>query len=143
MEKLKYDLKEKFNLAKKGDMEEANFLVVNAPSNKVINHVSFIDREVNKAIMTFSKDQIVDSAKRPDVPENQEISSEELLMALQAGNGNMEKCYGALKQILISSCMVDETIPFTSSMYEKMHYQDTKSLLGEYIKFFLTSSLLS
>lgn len=140
---LKYELKTKFKIANKGEQKDASFLQITAPANNVINHVSVLDREFNKALLSFSKinSDLVKNNKTDNEITEKDISGNELIMMLQAGGGDLKECYESLKSILLLTCFVDGQIQFTSSMFEKMDYQDTKALLGEYLKFFFGTFL--
>lgn len=137
---LKYEFKKSFEIAKGGEQERATFLEITAPTNTVIKHVSFLDKEMHKGLFKMSS-----GATEQDIPEGgaKEITSDELMMALASSDVKLDKCYNELLRILEKNCKINGVTKFTEPMFNKMHYSDTKSLLGEYLKFFLCTSLLS
>ena len=140
-EKLKFELKVGFDIAKGGEKEDAEYLSITAPSNKVIQHVSILDEEMFKAVMTFTNHNKSDSKNNEGQAAKEEtFDGSEIVMMLGAGKADLGKCFKALSQILCVTCTVNDTTPFTSYMFVKMSYIETKRLLGEYIKFFLNSS---
>ena len=148
MEILKYELKEPFDIHEKGELVQAKFIEINGPSNLVLRHVSVLDAEMNKAIFKFARMEKEKTSSRVEESENEstekhELSGSDILMALNGSGGDVGKCYDSLKSILKLSCFVNANVQFTGSMFDKMSYIDTKEILGEYLKFFLASSLRS
>ena len=139
---LKYDLKDPITFTRGGESEEGKTLEITAPLNDVWKHTSKLDSEVNKAFMSFQS-----SFKSPnttqDKAESKESSGDDIAQMISMGGANMDVCFPALCAILEKTCKIEGTTAFTSGMFNKMSYRDTRSLMGSYIKFFLVSSLLS
>ena len=135
---MKYDLKVPFRYAKKGQEEEAIFIEVSAPSGKTRNDVAIIDQELGKALKNLSKDSIQSQSSSN---EQTEIDDVQIITLMNCYGSDMNLCYDSLEKILVRSARVDGDIPLTSYLIENIDYQDIKGLLGNYVKFFLSSSL--
>ena len=62
-------------------------------------------------------------------------------MALANADCNLEKCFDALRKILIKTAKVDGETQFQHTLFEKISFDDNKTLLGWYIKHFLYTFL--
>jgi len=133
---MNYELKTSFKYAKGGDNEDATFLDISSPSNKVIKHVTLIEKQLFKAINNVAKETDEQRGSK-----DEKVRGEDLIMALASGDANLEKCYEAFKQILTASCSINGDDKFKVEHFERMSYADTKCLLGEYISNFLFTSL--
>ena len=141
--KLNYELREKFEVALKGESVEVDSIEMSAPTNQIVDYVTILDNEFNKAIFQMSQMEVKEESRQENDVET-EISSQSILMALSGAKTDLRKCHDALKNILIKTAWVkngETRIKFESGMYNKMSYNDTKNLLGEYLKFFLSISL--
>jgi hypothetical protein len=138
IEKLEFQLVDGFKIAKGGEEIDAETLSISSPTNKVIKYVSILDNELHKAMFNMAQKNISSTEKQDT---ETEIDGSDIIMALSGGDADLVKCYDCLEKILPLTCFVNDTIPFTTHMYSKMNYKDTKNLLGEYLKFFLGTSL--
>jgi len=136
---MRFDLKVPFTYGNKGEQKEAKFIEVHAPNNLVLEEVTIIDQELNKAFFNMLSKNLSDDSSNSQA--NVELKGSDIIRLMSGCNAEMINCYEALKKILIKTSKVDSEIELTQYLYEKLDYQDTKGLLGEYIKFFLSSSL--
>ena len=136
---LKYELKAGLPIAVSGEEAEASFLEITSPTNEVSTHVSTLDSQFNKALIKMSE---LGEGKEQEKPEEDfELSGKEVSMMLASGGANLELCFKSLSKILQKTCKIDGEKSFTEVHFRRMDYNDTKMLLGEYIGFFLSSSL--
>lgn len=158
-----YFLKVPFSYASKGDMVSATKLIVKAPTNTVLSHTTTLEQalsaaqdgmleHVTKLIgkeavekrMESAGDNVEDLKKQA---KSLEETGESIVEMLFRGKGDIQACFKALQSILTSSdstrqpyCVVDAETPMTSMIFNSMSIQDSKGLLGEYIKNFIIAS---
>lgn len=94
-----------------------------------------------------NKDKVVaPSAPSPAATESEsDIDANAIIMAITVGCDDMDGVFDAFKQLVCFStssvCLIDNTQPMMESIYSKLSYNDTKRLIGEYIKNFLIPSV--
>lgn len=138
METLTYTLKKPLVYASQGIEEEAKTLEITAPTNKVIKAVCRLDAQLTKALTGLLNQNFFKDSKEEG---KKELDSKDYLFLLGSGGADLDKCYDDLKVILRHTCKIDGKENMTDILFDRMEYSETKNLLGEYLKFFLGSSL--
>lgn len=136
---MEYLLKDSFEVSQSGEKVDAEKISIPAPNNLVLKDITVIDSEFNAAIMAMSKNVSGDQKQE----EEKEPSGKDLVLMLSGSKADMAKCYVALRNIMVKQGKINESISVTEHIFNKMSFQDTKLLLGEYIKDFLYSSLVA
>ena len=143
----RYDLKQPFSYSCGGDQKEATHLIIYAPTNKVMQYISVIEKEYNKALFELQEkmgDKLEESREKSTV--TQDTDSSEMTSMLVSAFGDLMNCYNALKKILgykqgqNGMCYIDGVEPMTEALVESMGVADTKLLLGKYIENFISTS---
>lgn len=147
----------------KGEMTAANKIVVKAPTNTILAHVTtleqamasaqdgmieraskLIGREAVAARMEQSENNVEELKKQ--AAKIQE-TADTIVETLFGGKADMHACFKALQAILTSSnserqpfCLVDGEVAMNQTIFNSMNPVDAKGLLGEYIRNFIIAS---
>lgn len=150
-----YEFKIPFKYHSKGELVDATLITVKAPSNKVGKFLYIIENERGKAVRYLQDRQ--DKIDQPNtnaivddiVDENgaeAEIKESDVVDLLSAAGSDLGRCFDALKGILTAGnndnpvAVINNEERVTDGIFDKMSYNDTKSLLGRYILDFLSTS---
>ena len=137
---MEYQIKDKFQVARKGEMEDAEVIKIPAPTSKIFKHVSVLDQEIGKALKENVNNELV-ADDSPKDKEEIETSGSDLIFAMTASGFNLEKAFGAFSWILkLGGASLNETIRIEQPIIDKISYRDMKSMIGEYVENFLFTS---
>lgn len=129
---MQYNFKVPFQVADSGKMIDATSISITSPTNQVCEFVSNIDTEFSNAILAISE-----KTKDKEQKNETQVSGKDFVMIMNATKCDMKKCFYSLREILKKNGKINGTILVTDSIFDKISYDDTKGMLGEYIKDFL------
>lgn len=154
-----YNFRNELMYAKDGEPVKAETITVKAPRNNVLRQVSLIEQYFEQSqvnMLKAFKDAIGDVAFQKMLESRgvEETAKEvkgksetsEIMKQFYAGGANLDKCYEALRQILISgntespTAVLDSRVKITSPIFSDMTPEDTKNILGEYVINFIIAS---
>lgn len=118
----------------KNGSETVYAIEIKAPTNRLLNQITEIERAFMKAATSFKKEGDVtpESTELTDsAPSMKELGDGYVSAMIMAGI-DLKPCYEALRHILLESATV-EGVKFTSFHYDQMIPSDTSKILGEYI----------
>lgn len=148
-----YDLLEPIKITQNGQLIEAHSLEIFAPRNQVFADNNIIDVEFNRAknqaikesnefLKGFNPEQLQVIKSLGDKEEKkEEVSSQQIILEMIRNGADLNKCTLALKNILSAGnkerpmCLIDNT-KMIKEHFDDLSIQDTKNILGEYIKNF-------
>ena len=149
-----YELKIPVMIASAGQEVKAISIEVFAPTNQVMNEVGIIDFEFNKAGKNAIKEssdvlkdispEVVEKIQKREKKEG-EISGRQIVKEMTMYGADINRCFFALKNILTAGnkeqpvCKIDNE-KMTAPIFDSLGFDDTKSILGEYIINFLDIS---
>ena len=145
---IEFTLSNKLTFHNKGEVEVTDLLTLVAPCNKQIHMVSKLKQLFLRALHEATK-----SSKEPATEKSSDesdITADQLVMGLYMSTTvEISDVMDVFKKLLISgSCYVgtvtkDSKTELTDALYDKLDYEDTEKMLGEYLLNFLLSSLTS
>ncbi|MCK5292964.1 MAG: hypothetical protein KAR39_13220 [Thermoplasmata archaeon] len=130
-----YDLKTPIDYHSGSENKEAVSVILSAPSNKQRRAAARLKQFFFQAINDLKTDdqQASDDSKKP--------KGSEIVALLMMSNIDANDVHDAFKDIAISGCaMLDGAVSMNDSLYEKMSFEDTEEMLGEYLVNFLIPS---
>ena len=139
-----HTLLSQFEYAREGQRVQAETLTVYAPSNKILPFTSVLEQEYSRSMISLAhKMRGMENQNEAEVKEDGSDESANQVVLLLGADGDLQKCYEALRHILISgntdkpACRVDNVQKLTMPIYDGMSPKDTKIILGKYIINFL------
>jgi len=151
-EDFEHEFLKPFKYASGGDEVLSQKIVIPAPSNRLLEQISTIEKEYRKSelkMVESFKNVIGEEAfanlmkEREDQDKSKDQDSEmtpnAVISSMMGGGSNMVKCFSALK-IILKKSIVDGETKMTPSMFDDMSPIDTKEILGKYIINFLVIS---
>lgn len=145
MSEYEYELKHSFSYATdKGDMAEANFVTLSAPTFKQLDKVTPIKQAFTSAIEEVTKTiDTSGSASAEPVETDEQITGQQALQLLYRWSGDATKVLLHAEQLFKSgAALVDGETKLTTPMMDKMQLVDFEGLLGAYIANFIAPSLM-
>ena len=146
-----YILKEKLLFSHKGEMEEAQFIELSAPSSRHIPNLAPVRAEVLKALQWASSQnddevEVVDSENLPEKEgEIDQQSSDMVMTTLElAPKINVSSVILHVSRMLIGKgglALVDGESRFTQGLYDDLSIKDVYGLTGFFIANFIIPSL--
>lgn len=139
-DKFNYELESPFNYAIKGDLQEANFITLLAPSSKHISYCADLKQAFFRALPTDSGGE----KSEGDAKGIDDLDGEAIMMLI-----SMSKDVD-LKSVLISArelfssglALVDGETKLTKPLIDEMSQDDLENMLGEYYLNFILASWL-
>lgn len=152
-----YNFEGELLYAKKGDMVQAKKISIKAPTNSNIIETIKLQQEYEKSQLKMASslkdfvgqaqvDKMLESNKGNKTKDKEEEPTTTIIIQQLMAGGDVEKCFDALKKILLSShrnnaiAMIDDIEPMTETIYDDMAFVDTKNILGLYILNFMAIS---
>lgn len=142
MSEFNYELKKPFSYAAKGEMVEAHFITVTAPSYKQMTNAAPIKQAFMTAITEVAEKEIT---KHADVEksDDESVTGEQVLQLLYSSSSEITKVFLYAEQLFKSgAALVDGDQKLTSELMQKMDMTDFESLVGDYIANFIAPSLM-
>ncbi len=130
---MRYELKNSFKYGLKGVDTEAEFIEVSAPTGTIESDLLVIDKALAKVSKEASDNVTEDTKKDDDV----EMEAKQFYFAIAQSDVNLEKIFKSFRKILSKTALIDNEVPLSDNLYNKMDFNETKNLLGWYIKHFL------
>ena len=124
-----------------GGFEEANELILKAPSNKHRRQANELKQGFFRALKgsADASGNVETTANASD----HETTGDEIVTALMMSDIDYCKYIETFRELLINGiCYVTETEKLTSPLFDKLSLDDTDTLLGEYLANFLLFSQL-
>lgn len=141
-----YQLNKPFSYASDGEMKEASFLVIKAPTNSISKQVNIIEAALNYARKEIIKEASNNDSERKD-KKSEDIDPKVMFsfMKMYMDENVSDRVNEAFKNILTHGeketaiCLVDANEKLTTELYRKITYKDTQNMLAEYIVNFIDS----
>ena len=130
-----YELKTPISYHAGSDNKEAESVILSAPSNKQRRPAARLKQFFFQAIKDLkAEDQAAnDDGKKP--------KGSDIVALLMMSDVDANAVHDAFKDIATSGCaMLDGAVSINDSLYEKMSFEDTEEMLGEYLVNFLIPS---
>lgn len=137
MDQVIYELKNPFEYARKGEQEKAQFIELTAPSFKQLQYHSPIEQAFAQAV-----GEIAETVSESDGGDDGELTGGAVLQVLLRWSGDVNKVYIAAQELFKQIAKIDGETRLTVPLMEKMHVDDYKALVGEYIANFIVPSLM-
>jgi len=154
-----YEFKGQLKYIRTGKGEEviAKKISIKAPSYNNTKDATVIEQEYKRGLLNLTKLQ--NNLSEEDKEELRKIKNkatskkneketmpEDFIFILMSSNADMDKCFRALENIILSNysnkptAYIDDTEVLTETIYKDFMFADIKNILGEYIKNFLNTS---
>lgn len=143
MDELNYELKHPFQYAHgKGDVIDANFITLKAPTFKQMDKIVPIKQALVAAINQMQESVTTDGAS--DTDEDSSITGAQVMQLLYLWDGNLPGVFINAQELFKSgAALVDGETKLTIPLMEKMTPTDFERMTGEYIACFLAPSLMA
>lgn len=124
-----------------GGFENANELILKAPSNKHRRQANELKQGFFRALKG-SADASGNVETTADAS-NHETTGDEIVTALMMSDVDYGKYVETFRELLINDvCYVTDAVKLTSPLFDALSLDDTDALLGEYLANFLLASQL-
>lgn len=126
-----------------GGFEDANELILKAPSNKHRRQASLLKQGFFRALKgSADASGNVETNATASASEH-ETTGDEIVTAIMMSDVDYGKYVESFRELLINdACFVAESIKLTSPLFDSLSLDDTDTLLGEYLANFLLASQL-
>lgn len=131
-----YDLKTPFEYHGNGENRTASVIILSAPSNKQRKPAAKLKQFFFQAINGLQGDEKADAEAKASDPKGSDI-----VALLMMSNVDANDVHEAFKGIITGGCaMVEGATSLTDSLYDKLSFEDTEEMLGDYLVNFLIPS---
>ena len=140
-----YNLSEEFEYAFKGEVRNAKFVTLKAPTVSNISSVAKLKQGFMQAI-SGQKNEENKKKKTGDNDEDLNDLTGALIMAmLSMSDVDYAKYLETAKSVFIESeiCLIDGELKFNKSLFSKLSFDDMEGMTGEYLRVFILSSVLT
>ncbi len=142
MDEVQVELKKPFGYAHKGDMREASFVTLVAPTFKQMDKIVPIKQAFTAAVKQLQESDMGDSEGSDD--DGGKITGAQVLQLLYVWDGNLAGVFIHAQELFKSgAALVDGESKMTMPVMEKMAPNDFERITGEYIARFLAPSLMA
>lgn len=140
MSEVRYELKHQFGYAYKGEMQQAMFVTMTAPSFKQVDKVA----PLKQALMAAIRDiQEVATGSTDKSDARGEITGQEVMQLLYQGKGSVATVMSHARQLFISGiALIDGETKFSLALLDEVSLDDVEGMLGEYMAAFIVPSLM-
>lgn len=133
-----------------GGFEDANELILKAPSNKHRRHAIKLKQGFFQALKASADDsgnvKALDSDDDDEAGNKEvddELTGDKVVAILIMSNIDYGKYIDTFRELLLNDiCFVAEGVKLTTPLFDSLSLDDTDTLLGEYLANFLLSSLM-
>jgi hypothetical protein len=147
LKSIKYEFIDELEYDHNGDKAVAEYIEIKAPNNKIKAFTTTLECAYKNAsikasaLLTTLPEEFIRRIEN-NADKDEEQTSIEVVdsMLAQLDSKVMTGVYNALDMILKESAKLDGHTNFGNALFEKMSIQDTKYILGEYIKSFFIAS---
>lgn len=138
-----YELKQPFEYSYKGEMREAEFITLLAPTFRNIDNVTPMKQAFMRSITEISEK--VDSSSAEESNEDKTISGQEVMQVMYSGSGDMVPVMLHAEQLFTrgGAALIDGETKMTKPLMEKVSTYDFESMVGEYVANFIAASILN
>jgi len=144
MEEITYELKSPFEYAFKGEMRDAGFVTLRAPTVENIGYVSRLKQGFMKAVT--AQKQVVDAkdTESNDSGSIDDLTGEMIMAMLSMSDIDYAGYMNTAKATFLDSgiALLDGEEPLKKTLMSKMSVQDLEGMTGEYLKVFILTSAL-
>lgn len=141
MSEVHYELKVPFEYAYKGDMKEASFIAITAPSIKQVNHFIPIKQAFMAAATEVSK--TIDTTEVEASDDGGDMDAAAIMPVMMNWSGDLSKVLIHAQELFKTGvALLDGETKLTTPMMEKMTLDDFEGLLAIYIANFIAPSLM-
>lgn len=138
-----YEVNTPFQYALKGEMQDAKFISITAPTYKQIDKFSPIKQAFTLAISEISEAGETSEVDTSAVDEKNEITAAQILQVMYRSTADITKVFLHAEQLFKSgAALINGEDPLTSPLMQKMTAQDFEGLTGAYIANFIAPSLM-
>ena len=137
-----YTLKVPFEYAyKNGNMQEANFISITAPTIKQIDKFAPIKQAFMAAASEIAANHNTENSDQSG--DDVEMSTDQYMLVMYRGSGDMAQVMIYAQELFKSGvALVDGETKLTQPILDKMSIEDIEGLLGAYIANFIAPSLM-
>lgn len=135
-----YELKTKFEYSFKGEMREASFISLRAPTMKEHNLASKLKQSIYNLIKNETQENDTQEKKtEKSTDDDAEITAELILMMMFASNNiDINVVFEQAKELFGSGlALIDGEQKLNNPLVQKMSIDDFQNLIGEYIVNFI------
>tara|TARA_R110000851_G_scaffold197793_1_gene348891 strand:- start:115 stop:549 length:435 start_codon:yes stop_codon:yes gene_type:complete len=141
MSEITVELKNPFEYSYKGDMVEAQFIVMPEPGFKELDKIAPIKQAFVAAVNDLASEASEPSAEAPE-GDTESITGPQIMALMYRSKGNMSQVFLYAQELFKSVALVDGEQKLTVPIMEKMSVSDFERLLGEYLANFIAPSLM-
>ena len=131
-----HELTTPFEYHGNGENKTASVIILSAPSNKQRKHAAKLKQYFFQAINSLQ------GADKAEAEENaKDPKGSDIVALLMMSDVDANDIHEAFKGIITGGCaMVEGATSLTDSLYEKLSFEDTEEMLGDYLVNFLIPS---
>lgn len=125
-----------------GDNKDAEAIILTAPSNKQRKPAAKLKQFFFQAINSLDADEeAVKAAKEAKADEQKKAKGSDLVSLLVMSDVDYVEVHDAFEKLMTSGCAkLDGDVDLNSMTYEKLSFEDTEAMLGDYLANFLIPS---
>lgn len=146
MSELTYTLKTKFQYAFKGDMRDADFVILNAPTVQSIGYVAKLKQGFMRAVASQKRDAGDSVGPIEDSSSGQDEITGPMIMSMLSMSDIDYAAYLQTAKAVFSDpgiAMLDGEEPLVKKgLMDKMSADDLEAMTGEYLQAFILTSAL-
>jgi len=144
MNELHYDLLNDFEYAFKGDMRNASFVTLAAPTVSNMAYVARLKQEFMRAIAGQQANQPSQAAEATPSDDEDMMTGSAIMAMLAMSDIDYASYLGTAKGVFMSPglAMIDGEEPVKKGTMAKMSIDDLEAMTGEYLKAFILTSVL-
>jgi hypothetical protein len=141
MSEVRYELKDPFKYAYKGDKPEAIFITISAPTFKQMERMTPIKQAFTAAISEI-KDSVAVEAEAQEASQDS-VTGQQVMQLMYNWSGDMAKVFVHAQELFKSGvALIDGETRLTTPLMQEMTMTDFEGLVGDYIANFIAPSLM-
>ncbi len=139
MKTFEFSLSESISYHNKGESQEGHSLTLTAPTVKARKKAAKLKQGVMRAVSSLQGDANI---KPEDKKSKEDIKPEEILALIQMSSIEYDEYMDIFIDLLCKGiCKIEDEIEMTAQLADKMSFEDTEKLMGEYLINFILGSL--
>ena len=138
-----YDLKSPFEYAFKGDMRNASFITLTAPTVENIGYIAKLKQGFMKAISNQTQEATPDSSDKQSGGFD-DLTGDMIMAMLSMSDIDYAAYMQTARATFLDSgiALIDGEEPLKKGVISKMSVSDLEGMTGEYLKVFILTSAL-
>jgi hypothetical protein len=144
MKELTYNLRDPFEYAFKGDMREAAFITVSAPTVENIGCVARLKQGFMQAVSNQKSSSSEAAPKDEDAAGMDDLSGDMIMAMLSMSDIDYAGYLTTARAVFSDTgvALIDGEEPIKKAVMSKMSMSDLEAMTGEYLKVFILTSAL-